>query len=65
MAEITTTVTQTLETLLENKKYGTLKDILVTLNGADIAALFSELPHNRISLLFRLLPKELAAETFV
>ncbi|MBR6951766.1 MAG: magnesium transporter [Oscillospiraceae bacterium] len=65
MAEITTTVTQTLEALLDSKKYGTLKDILVTLNGADIAALLSELPHNRISLLFRLLPKELAAETFV
>ena len=65
MAELTTTVTQTLETLLNSKKYGTLKDILVTLNGADIAALFSELPSNRISLLFRLLPKELAAETFV
>ena len=65
MAEITATVTSTLESLLEKKKYGTLKDILVTLNGADIAALFSELPHNRISLLFRLLPKELAAETFV
>ena len=65
MAELTTTVTQTLETLLDSKKYGTLKDILVTLNGADVAALFSELPSNRISLLFRLLPKELAAETFV
>ena len=65
MAEITTTVTQTLEALLDSKKYGTLQDILVTLNGADIAALLSELPHNRISLLFRLLPKELAAETFV
>ena len=65
MAELTATISQTMETLLDNKKYGTLRDILVTLNGADIAALFEEMPHNRISLLFRLLPKELAAETFV
>ncbi|MCQ2452057.1 MAG: magnesium transporter [Oscillospiraceae bacterium] len=65
MAELTATISATMETLLESKKYSTLRDILSTLNGADIAALFEELPHNRISLLFRLLPKELAAETFV
>ena len=56
---------ETLVSLLEEKKNPTLRDVLVTLNPADIAALFEELPADRLPLLFRLLPKELAAETFV
>jgi len=51
--------------MLEDKKYSTLKDILVTMNPADIAAIFVSLEDPKIPLLFRLLPKELAAETFV
>ena len=64
MAEHSVTVEKTLRVLLEEKKYQTLKDILVTMNGADIAALFEDLDEDRIPLLFRLLPKELAAEAF-
>ena len=52
-------------TLLESKKYATLRDILGTMNPADIAALFDDLDWSMVPLLFRLLPKELAAETFV
>ena len=48
----------------DDKKYQTLKDILTTMNGADIAAVFEEMDEERTPLLFRLLPKELAAETF-
>ena len=51
--------------MLEDKKYSTLRDILVTMNPADIAAIFVSLEDSKIPLLFRLLPKELAAETFV
>ena len=51
--------------MLENKNYKTLRDILVTMNPADIAALFSDLERQQIPLLFRLLPKEMAADTFV
>jgi len=51
--------------MLTDKKYATLRDILVTMNPNDIAAIFSDLEENQIPLLFRLLPKELAAETFV
>ena len=51
--------------LLEEKKYATMRDILVTMNPSDIAATFDVLEHEKIPLLFRLLPKELAAETFV
>ena len=58
-------VQKALETMLDEKKYATLRDILVTMNPADIAALFSSTEETRIPLLFRLLPKELAAETFV
>ncbi len=58
-------VEQTLVKMLEGKKYATLRDILVTMNPADIAAIFSSLEEEKLPLLFRLLPKELAAETFV
>ena len=58
-------VQKALETMLEEKKYATLRDILITMNPADIAALFSSTEEIKIPLLFRLLPKELAAETFV
>lgn len=64
MAEYSVTVGNTLEALLETKKYSTLKDILITMNPADIAAVFEDLEQDRVPLLFRLLPKELAAETF-
>lgn len=55
---------KTIKTLLDEKKYQTLKDILVTMEPADIAAVFEELDEGRVPLLFRLLPKETAAETF-
>ena len=54
-----------IETMLAEKKYATLRDILVTMNPADIAAIFSSVEETGLPLLFRLLPKELAAETFV
>lgn len=59
------TIEQTLLSLIELKKFGTIKEILVTMNSVDIAALFNELPVESLPKLFRLLPKELAAETFV
>ena len=51
--------------MLEDKKYSTLRDILVTMNPNDVAGIFGGLEEKQIPLLFRLLPKELAAETFV
>jgi len=64
MAEHTISLVKSLKKLLDDKKYQTLKDILTTMNGADIAAVFEEMDEERTPLLFRLLPKELAAETF-
>ena len=54
-----------LQGLLEQKKYASLRDILIEMNPADIAALFEDMEEANLPLLFRLLPKELAAETFV
>ena len=58
-------IVSTLLTLLEEKKYPTVKEILVTMNPADIAAAFEEMDESRLPVLFRLIPKELAADTFV
>ena len=51
-------------TMLEDKKYAALREILATMNPVDVAEVFSELSQRQIPLLFRLLPKELAAEAF-
>ena len=58
-------VEKTLLKMLEEKKYSSARDVLGTLNPVDIAAFFSSLEEQKIPLLFRLLPKELAAESFV
>ena len=65
MAEHNVTVESTLDALLTEKKYPTIRDILITMNPADIASVFDSMEEERLPLLFRLLPKELAAETFV
>ena len=65
MAERFELVEKALLKMLEDKKYATLRDILVTMNPSDVAGLFLDLEDSQIPLMFRLLPKELAAETFV
>ncbi|HCA05188.1 MAG TPA: magnesium transporter [Ruminococcaceae bacterium] len=65
MVQVNVTLTETIKVLLETKKYGTLRDILVTMKPFDIAAVFEELQDEKTPILFRILPKELAAETFV
>lgn len=51
--------------LLEKKDYPQLKEILSDMNEADIATVLKELPQEKLPLLYRILPKELAAEVFV
>ena len=65
MAERFEIVQKALIKMLEEKKYITLRDILVTMYPSDIAQIFAELEENQIPLMFRLLTKEQAAETFV
>ncbi len=50
--------------LLEKHKYSSLRAILEYMNPADIATVFDEVKTKDIAILFRVLPKELAAETF-
>ena len=65
MAERFEIVEKALVKMLEDKKYITLRDILLTMYPSDIAAIFSNLEEKQIPLMFRLLSKEQAAETFV
>ena len=65
MAERFEIVEKALLSLLNEKKYTTLREILVTMNPSDIAGLFDALEEQRIPVLYRLLPKEQAAEVFV
>ena len=65
MAERFELVEKALLKMLNEKKYSALRDILVTMNPIDVAGLFDGLEDKQIPLMFRLLPKEQAAETFV
>ncbi len=65
MAEYNFSIASTLTTLISERKYSTVRDILVTMNPSDIAYIFAELEDDRLPVFFRLLPKELASETFV
>jgi len=51
--------------LLKNKQYVKLKELLNTLNPADIAQFMAELSDDELVIAFRITPKDLAAATFV
>ena len=65
MSQIDTAFGMAIEKLWEGKKYNTLRDVMSTLQPPQAAAVLLLLPENALAPLFRLLPKELAAETFV
>lgn len=50
---------------IEEKKYSSLKPLLAELQPVDIADVINELDDDKVPVVFRLLPKDLAAETFV
>lgn len=54
-----------LQTYIRELKFGQIKEILVEMNPADLAILLGEVSDEDLPILFRILPKELAAETFV
>lgn len=58
-------ITQKILELIEQKKFGAVKQIIINMNGVDLAVLFEELPAEIRLKIFRLLPKELAADVFV
>ena len=53
------------EELLRSKQYAALRNLLLPMEPADIADLLEECGEESMPLLYRLLPKELAAEVFV
>lgn len=53
------------ERLLEEKNFYALKLLLQEMEGADVALVLDEFPDKKIGILFRVLPKDLAAEAFV
>ena len=62
------TTIATLRAMLANlddaKKYQSLRDVMSTLPAPDLAAVFEDLPPQKLPVLFRLCPKDLAAEIF-
>ena len=51
--------------LIEEKKYASLRTLIIDEEPADIAEIFEELSNEKTIVVYRLLPKELAAEIFV
>lgn len=54
-----------IQSLYESRSLTEIKELLIEMNPADIAAILEPMPKNQRLLLFRLLPKEEAAEAFV
>lgn len=52
-------------TLFEAKKYAKIRELFIEMNPADIAAILNDFPKDKSPVVFRLLPKEIAADTFV
>ncbi len=50
--------------LIEERKFAALRGLLTDMNSADIALVLNEAPENDLPLIFRILPKEAAAEVF-
>ncbi|MDI9508402.1 MAG: magnesium transporter [Clostridiales bacterium] len=51
--------------MIEGKEFKSLKETLSSINPYDLATLLGELSEKNILVLYRLLPKDLAADTFV
>lgn len=50
---------------LQNKKFSTLKPILAEMEPFDVAEIFNDIDEEKVPILFRILPKDLASEVFV
>ena len=51
--------------MMEEKRFARLRELLSDFPAADIAELFLDIPDDKDPLLFRILPKEMAADVFV
>lgn len=64
MEETKLSITEQTLIYIENRQYTLLKNYLSELNAADIAAALEEINDRDLPLVFRILPKDEAAETF-
>ena len=51
--------------LIDGKKCARLRELLSEMNPADIAQICDDIPERELPVIYRILPKELAAEGFV
>ncbi len=56
---------ESIEQLVSEKRFGKIREVLTSNAPADIALFLGEVDPQTLPILFRILPKELAAETFV
>ena len=57
-------MTDTILSLIEEKGFSKLRSIFIEMNPADIASVLEEVEEKELPVVFRILPKELAAEVF-
>ena len=57
-------IIETIDSLLEEHNYWAIKELIKDMEPADLSLVFAEFP-KKTATLFRLLPKDLASETFV
>ena len=58
------TKTEDVLELIQSDRYAAARSILIDMNEVDIGLLFDEIPEEKMLRVFRMLPKDLAAETF-
>lgn len=65
MSETSIKIDHIIDELLEEKKFATIKDILSTINASEVIVLFEHIDKKEVPVIFRLLPKDTAAEAFM
>ena len=63
--EETVNLEEAVERLASERKFSEIRELFVSMEAADIAPLFEAMPEDIQPIVYRLLPKELAAEVFV
>ncbi len=64
LENIIETKTEDVLELIQSDRYAAARSILIEMNEVDIGLLFDEIPEEKMLRVFRMLPKDLAAETF-
>ncbi|MCR5172461.1 MAG: magnesium transporter [Treponema sp.] len=65
MSETSIKIDHIIYELLEEKKFATIKDILSTINASEVIVLFEHIDKKEVPVIFRLLPKDTAADAFM